>query len=138
LSLVAHRSPPPDFDRWKQALNRNPAIEPAVPEICYYEVRRELARLRNLGSLRDLDRLRSELTYLPITTPVILRATELWAEVRQGGRPTASDDALDGDVILAATAQLLVESGDDVLVATTNVRHLERFVPAAHWRDINV
>jgi hypothetical protein len=39
--------------------------------------------------------------------------------------------ALDADVILAAQAQ---EAG--AMVATENVRHLSRLVPASNWRDI--
>lgn len=41
-----------------------------------------------------------------------------------------------GDVILAATAQLLGEDGHDVLIETTNVGHLGRFVSAQRWQDI--
>jgi hypothetical protein len=50
--------------------------------------------------------------------------------------PTAGDHALDGDVILAA--QVAVSAGDqDPVIATTNVKHLERFVAARLWRDID-
>jgi hypothetical protein len=53
------------------------------------------------------------------------------------GKPTASDLALDSDVILAAQAQLLIDDGDSVIVATTNVAHLALFIPSSHWQDIN-
>ena len=67
----------------------------------------------------------------------MLLAAELWAEVRQSGRPTADPKALDGDVILAAQAKLLSErSESEVIVATTNIGHLKRFVPAADWQSI--
>ena len=40
------------------------------------------------------------------------------------------------NLILAATAQLQQESGDDVIVATTNLSHLAPLVPAAHWYEV--
>lgn len=109
---------------------------PAVPEIAMYEVRRELVRMQALQSIRLLDRVMYENNYAPITTAAMRRASELWAEVRRQGRPTASDDALDADVILAAIAQELASEGHEVVVATTNVRHLERFVEARVWEDL--
>ena len=124
-----------EFDTWFRAI-RSDGFEVCIPEIAVYELRRELLRIRSVDSLAILAEYVQTLTYLPITTPIILRATELWAEVRQRGRPTAGAEALDGDVILAATAQLLTEGGNDVLIATTNATHLSLFAAAALWRDI--
>ena len=45
--------------------------------------------------------------------------------------------ALDGDVILVAQAILLRSKGYDVIIATTNVGHLERFTPALKWEAID-
>jgi len=39
-------------------------------------------------------------------------------------------------MILAATALELLAPGDDVVVATTNARHLGQFVPTATWTEI--
>ena len=105
-----------------------------VPEIADYEVRRELLRARRARGLSRLDALISRLEYLPITTVAMRRAAVLWAEARLGGRPTAADHALDGDVILAAQALTLGVA--DVVIATTNVGHLSRFVPASQWTEI--
>ncbi len=110
--------------------------EAAIPEIADYELRRKLLHLKKLNGIKQLDRLKAELIYLPITTSVMIRAAELWAEVRQIGQATADPKALDGDVILAAQAQLQAEQGYQVTVATTNVKHISRFIDARLWTDI--
>ncbi len=66
----------------------------------------------------------------------MLKAAELWATARKGGYPTAAPDALDGDVILAAQALLLKDEGNEVVIATTNVGHLSRFIDAREWQNI--
>lgn len=48
----------------------------------------------------------------------------------------SAPDALDGDVILAAQALLVANEGNEVIIATTNVGHLSRFVDAREWQDI--
>ena len=109
-----------------------------LPEIADYEVRRELIRAKRLEGIQRLDDWKSRLEYQPLTTTTMLKAAEFWAEARQTGKPTASPEALDGDVILAAQASLIAESQGDriVVVATTNVGHLERFVNAKYWQSI--
>jgi len=108
----------------------------AVPEIADYELRRELMRADKLKGIQRLDRLKNEIIYLPITTSVMLYAAKLWAEVRQSGQATADPKSLDGDVILAAQALLQAQQGYEVIVATTNVKHISRFVDARLWTDI--
>ena len=104
-----------------------------LPEICDYELRRELIRARKI---RGIQQLKASIVYLPITTEVIHKAAELWAKARQEGYPTASMDALDGDVILAAQAMILRSQGYETTIATTNVGHLSRFTPAKLWQEI--
>lgn len=104
-----------------------------LPEISDYEVRRELIRGGLTRSLLLLDSLARQVEYLPIATPHMRDAADLWAQARQAGRPTAPDPALDGDVILAAQARSL---GVPFVVATTNAAHLSRYVPAADWLTI--
>ena len=70
-----------------------------LPEIADYEVRRELLRANKLAGVRRLDDWKERLEYLPITTPTILKAAQLWATSRQTGMPTADPKELDGDVI---------------------------------------
>jgi predicted nucleic acid-binding protein len=110
--------------------------EVMLPEIADYEVRRELLRAGKVAGIRRLDQLKAAITYRPITTEVMLKAAELWAEAGRRGRPTAGPKALDGDVILAAQATLVADEGNEVIVATTNVEHLSQFVDARDWRVI--
>ncbi len=105
-----------------------------VPEITDYEVRRELIRAGKTRSVKRLDALAQATEYLPITTASMRRAAELWAQARQQGQPTAGDNTIDADMILAAQALMLGEP--QVVVATTNVGHLSRFVPADDWQNI--
>lgn len=112
-------------------------VEVVVPEISDYEVRRELLRAKRLKSLRRLDELEDFLVYQPITRSTMRRAAELWARLRNEGAPTAPPEALDGDVILAAQAEAAGAVLEPVLVATTNVSHLERLVPSARWEEIS-
>ncbi|WP_446389248.1 nucleic acid-binding protein [Coleofasciculus sp. B1-GNL1-01] len=107
-----------------------------IPEIADYEVRRELLRVGKVAGIRQLDQLKNALMYVPIETPAMLLAAQLWAEARKRGQPTADPKALDGDVILAAQATLMVDEGNEVIIATTNVGHLSQFVDARDWRFI--
>ena len=88
------------------------------------------------AGIRRLDVVKATNEYAPITTDVMLRAAELWADVRRKGLPTSAADALDGDCILAATALHASGPGDAVTVATDNVGHLSRFVDAQLWETI--
>ncbi len=108
-----------------------------VPEIADYEVRRELIRVGSTRGITRLDLMPSFFAYAPLTTEVMLRAAELWAEVRRRGLPTASPHSIDGDAILAAQALVAAGPGDRVVVATENAGHLGRFVESRSWREID-
>jgi predicted nucleic acid-binding protein len=122
--------------QWLKSLLRQ-GEQVVIPEIADYEVRRELLRANLLQSLSRLDNLKQTLEYIPIQTDTMLLAASLWAEARQTGQPTADPKALDGDVILAAQARLLCNDKTEVIVATTNVGHLSRFIAAFDWQSIN-
>jgi hypothetical protein len=107
-----------------------------VPEICDYEERRKLIHAGSTSGLARLDRLKIGFDYAPITTDVMLKAAEFWAAARSAGLPTASADALDGDVILAAQVILSAGMGDIATVATDNVGHMARLVDAQPWEAI--
>jgi predicted nucleic acid-binding protein len=124
-----------ECQQWLQSLlDRGYSV--VLPEIIDYEVRRELLRVNRVNSIRRLDLLKSEIIYLPITTEVMLKAAEMWAQVRQQGKPTADNKALDGDVILAAQAILISSDKHRSIVATSNPKHLSLFVDARDWQDI--
>ncbi len=105
-----------------------------VPEITDYELRRKLLRTAHAASLRRLDALAQATEYLPLTTAAMRKAAELWALARQQGQPTAGDNTIDADMILAAQALTL---GAPAVVATTNVGHLARFVSAELWQNVH-
>lgn len=139
LGLVTNPSAAPEPDACKTWLKRLllGGVMVAVPEIADYEVRRELIRADKLRGLRTLDVLRSQLIYIPITSAMMLKAAEIWAQLRKQGQPTASPGSLDGDVILAAQTLIAAEANAlDPVVATDNVGHLGRMITAAEWRNI--
>jgi len=105
-----------------------------IPEIADYEVRRELLRANKTKGIARLNDLAKFLEYLPITTTAMLQAAQLWAQARQQGQPTAGDKTIDGDMILVAQAMTLAIL--DVVIATTNVGHLSKFIAAELWQNI--
>jgi predicted nucleic acid-binding protein len=126
---------PLECQQWlRSLLQRGEKV--AIPEIADYEVRRELIRAGLLQSLRRLDNLKQTLEYIPIQTDTMLLAANLWAEARLTGQPTADPKALDGDVILSAQARLLCDNTTAIVIATTNVAHLSRFITALDWQSI--
>lgn len=129
LGRIAHPRPNREIVEWLERLLGS-GVAVIVPEIADYEVRRNLLLEGLTKSVARLDQLKEALIYQPLTTEVMLRAAEIWAKARRTGMPTADDKELDGDVILAAQAEMA-----GALVATENVGHLSRFVDAQAWRD---
>ena len=109
-----------------------------IPEVIDYELRRELLRAGKANSIKKLDALKTLLRFLPISSPAMLFAAGLWARSRQSGLATGDPKKLDIDVILAAQALTLGVPVNDLVVATSNVGHLSRFVPAQIWSDIRL
>lgn len=122
---------------WCLALLQRGAVILVLPEIVDYEVRRGLLHeaLRNerttTKAIDRLDELGKRCLYVALQTSMMRKAAHLWAEARARGNPTAPDDTLDADPILAAQA-LHVQG----VVVTQNVRHLAQFVEAKRWSDI--
>lgn len=124
---------------WLEQLETRPdLIQLYVPAIADYELRRKLLHLMKKQqitevSLVHLNQLITRTNYLPLTKDTLLKAAELWADIRLKGLPTASPDSLDGDVILAAQA---LEVGG--VIVTYNRKHLARFVEAKGWEEIGI
>lgn len=109
-----------------------------VPAIADYEVRRELERAGRRQGLAQLDAFNAARAdrYLALSDRALRLAAKLWAQARNAGIPTADPKELDCDVLIAAQALTLEVSSADMVIATTNVGHLGRFVPAALWTNI--
>jgi predicted nucleic acid-binding protein len=105
-----------------------------IPEIADYELRRELLRANKTNGLARLEQFISRFEYLPLTTTAMRNAATFWAEARRTGQPTASDAALDGDMILVGQWQSLNDSS--AIIATTNVQHISRFANTALWEAV--
>ncbi|ERT09840.1 hypothetical protein M595_0152 [Lyngbya aestuarii BL J] len=110
-------------------------------DISDYEVRRELIRIKSQG-LEILDNLRNTIDFLPLTTEVMMKAAELWADARQNHISTADDKNIDADMIISAQWMILKETfpGRAVLIATKNLRHMKIFAQdnALEWMNIRV
>jgi predicted nucleic acid-binding protein len=76
--------------------------------------------------------------YLPLSDEALRLAAQLWARSRQQGRQTASPQSLDVDVILAAQALSFGVPLSEVVIVTTNAKHLSQFADARHWDEITL
>ncbi len=144
LGLIVRAPSKPQVVRclaWLNTISASGATV-VIPEIAHYEVRRELFRIRAIGSLRRLEYYLDPsggLIHLTLSTDAMLKAAEFWALIRQSGVPTSSPEALAGDAILAGQAALAEQPGHTVTVATTNLAHLSRFpgIDAQDWDRIH-
>ena len=136
LGLLTHRGGPGDVEACKAMIRKlvGSGHEIVIPEICDYEVRRELMRVRATASVERLDALGSVFEFASITTIAMREAARLWAHARARGRPTADRHALDGDVILAAQAATFGSA--DVEIATTNMPHFDLLARAVDWTTL--
>jgi predicted nucleic acid-binding protein len=140
LGLLTHRKDNKESEACRRWLAAQIAAgaQIVVPAIADYEVRRELIRAGKSKGISRLDEfLRATPDrYLPPTGEAFLKAAELWAEVRMEGLPTAGREALDADVLLAAQLLTSKFAKQTLIVATTNPKHIGRFLDAREWRFI--
>ena len=109
-----------------------------VPAIVYYEIKRELLRANKTFSITRLDAFvdATPARYVPLSDEALRLAAELWATARQEGQPTADRKAIDIDAIIAAQALSFAGAAAELVIATTNPRHLALFSAAKHRNDI--
>ena len=133
LGMISHPRITHEIATWLFRLVSS-GMKVLIPEIADYEVRRELLRVGSTRGIERLNELKITLGFVPITSEAMRQAATFWTDARRRGRPTAGDESLDADVILSAQAATLADK--TVIVASTNPRHISRFVPAEHWQDI--
>lgn len=126
-----------DCQNWFYYLLSRSALV-VTSSLCNYEVKRELIRRKKVEEINNLSQLKALIDFLPVDTPTLELAAELWAEARNKGMPTADAKSLDVDVIICAQYQILKQEypGRYIVIATTNVKHLNRFTEAKKWQDI--
>lgn len=111
-----------------------------VPSVADYEVRRELLRARATQGIARLDaflRLPG-VALVSIADADLQQAAFLWANARQAGLPTARPESLDADAVFSAQVLNFGLPPSEFVVATVNVRHIARFVPADVWQNIKL
>lgn len=137
VGVLTNRNPKPDVVACRQWVTDLTAAGHVVvlPEVSDYEQRREHLRRNAAVALNLLDKLPQRMRYLPLDTPTLRRAAAIWALARQHGRPTAGDNSIDADVILAAQAEMLADP--NTVIASNNLRHLRTLFPTVElWRNI--
>lgn len=132
-------------NRWFTKLSIR-GVRFVTSDICDYEVRRGLmSSFVRSGKLAPgismLNSLKADgfLEFLPVSSQVFELAASLWAKAANEGLRTRDDKNIDIDIIISAQYKVLEDefSGQEVVVATTNLKHLSRFCVAARWQDIN-
>jgi predicted nucleic acid-binding protein len=140
LSLITFPKPAADADACKQWLagKLSGGARVVVPEIVDYELRRELLRAGRSNSIARLDAFLAAdpARLIRIDSLALRRAAELWSDARRRGLPTADVKELDIDVVQVAQLASAGFDPADLVIATTNVGHLSRFVRAETWDKI--
>ena len=140
LSLLTQRRGPAEAEacqKWlAQHLRAGTRI--VVPSIVDYELRRELMRAGKTASVARLDAFLAAdaARLIPMTDTALRRAASIWATARRAGLPTADPKELDIDVLQVAQIQGSGIDSASVVIATSNVGHLARFMRADFWQKL--
>jgi predicted nucleic acid-binding protein len=112
-------------------------------ELCFYEVKRSLILAVKRGGtergIKKLEELRLFVDVLVVNQEICDLASEIWAETKLKGIPTANPENIDIDIFIASHWQGLKKEfpGRQIIVATTNIKHLDLLTDAKEWQDIN-
>ena len=111
-------------------------------DVCDYEIRRglELARLEDkcIDGIEKLDQLREVIEFLPITNRCLNHASVYWADAISKSQLNAPRRDINFDLILCGTWKKLTEDypGQEVIIATKNLRDFLRFADVDLWQNI--
>lgn len=112
-------------------------------ELCFYEVKRSLILAVKKGGtnrgIKKLEELRLFVDVLVVNKQISELASQIWAETKLQGIPTANLENIDIDIIISAHWQLLNQEfpGRSIIVSTTNIKHLGLLTDAREWHNIN-
>ncbi|MGD2181346.1 type II toxin-antitoxin system VapC family toxin [Lusitaniella coriacea] len=116
-------------------------IRVVTSEMCEYEVKRGLTIEKRAGKktgIEILNELKAIIEFLPITGADLDVACELWADSIEKGIQVAPENDINIDIILCAQWENLVKEnpGQEIIIASKNVRHLGRFAVVSTWEQI--
>jgi hypothetical protein len=113
LGFITHPKASPQSNQCNQWMQSQliKGTRVLVPGISDYELRREMLLIGSTKGIVKLDALRNAIGFAPITSTVMDQAAMFWARARKMGKPTASDAALDGDMILSGHAAVISSQG---------------------------
>ncbi len=110
-----------------------------IAEITEYEVRRELLRTKKDKACRRLGRYHLTERTIPINREALILASEIWAELRNSGKSTASNQRIDCDTIMIAQSLSLKKYFDEIIVLTSDPEDISRFcqygIKVWRWQD---
>lgn len=118
---------------------RNQKISLRVAEITEYELRRELLRSQRYRSDNRLNKFYLTNRIIPIDRLALIKASEIWAELRNLGIPTASNERIDIDTIMIAQSLTLKKDFQEVIILTSDPEDISRFcrygIRVWQWQD---
>jgi hypothetical protein len=115
--------------------------------LCDYEFRRGLLEPSDKTNkiapgVIELDTLADTgmLEFISVSREAAILAAQMWIDAQAAGWPTSDKQNIDVDVIISAQCLILQKEtpGQQVIMATTNIRHISRYCEAANWQDIKL